>query len=167
MDTRLFKGCLTALLLLTFSSLALAGDYWVLGSFEKERNAHAEAKRLEASSGMAVKVAQFVKNGVVYNRVIADKNPGETHQAISDATGIWPWALYEDGKIQAAPSRYLAERQPTTAVETQVVYRDLDIRPPREGESLVEYCIQKARPKERELFCNDTMLGRELNVTVN
>lgn len=162
------------------SSQAFAANHWVLGSFEQEANALNEAERLKGSTGLDVKVAQYVRNGVVYNRVLLNKSSGETHQQIADSTGIMPWVLYEDGqpvsrtaqrtesgRVNNSGMQFATVTDTAAVAETKVVYQTLDVHPPGNGESLVEYCVRKANPKERELFCSDSMLGRVLNASVN
>lgn len=170
--------------LLVSSFSAYAGDYWVLGSYELQNNAFREADRLKNESGMDIKVVEYVRNGRVYNRLVVDKAAGETHEQISNSVGIYPWVLYENGRTPNA-SRYARapvressrnrrsemrmEDQPMmmASVSSSMAQANMNVNPPREGESLVEYCIQEANPRERELFCSDSMLGRVLDVSVN
>jgi len=167
------------------STVTIAQDYWVLGSFEVERNAQNEAARLRQETGLEIEVAGYVLGNRVYNRVVLAKKPESTHQEIASSTGVMPWTLYEG--VTIVPRREVAtlsrsraskadtgyimpEREnPRTEPETKVVYKtvDVDISPPGKKESLVEYCISKANPKERELFCSDDMLGRVLSASID
>lgn len=163
-------------MLLTVSSFAVnaAGNYWVLGSFEAVNSAMAEAEKLRNKTGLDIQVAKYNVAGTTYNRLIVAKDgSGSQRQALAMLEEK-PWTL-SDGGVSVARTRpvqrpkreeeIIAESAPRK--EPLIVYESVDVSPPAANESYVEYCVRKANPKERELFCSDGMLKRVVSDSVN
>lgn len=162
--------------LLTASSLTVnaADNYWVVGSFEFPRNAMKEAERIRNKTGLDIQVAQYGVAGITYNRLVLKKDSSAGQQQAMATLDVVPWTLYEGGARVARynpPARQMREPRRREShddePETRVVYQSVDVTPPRSNESYVEYCVQKANPKERELFCSDGMLKRVMSTSVN
>lgn len=184
MNRKLFGLILTVLALPAFAS-----DYWVLGSYEFDGNAAREAQRLRNATGMDVSVAQTSLGGVVYNRVVLARDSSLSQQQIIDSTGIVPWTLYEGNRAvprrlarASVPSRRVYAKPVTEgdfaltstesvskvpSMDLAMAYQSQDVTPPSADASYVDYCVQEANPKERELFCSDGMLRRVLSSSVN
>lgn len=167
-------------MLLTVSSFAVkaAGNYWVLGSFEAVNNAMTEAEKMRNKTGLDIQVAKYNVAGTTYNRlVVAKDGSGSQRQALAMLEEK-PWTL-SDGGVTVARTKARARPvqrpkleveiipDPAPRKEPQIVYESVDVTPPGANESYVEYCVRKANPRERELFCSDGMLKRVVSDSVN
>ena len=166
---------IVALFTITFTSTVYAVDsYWVLGSFKNVNYAIREAERIRSESGgLAIQVARYDVAGAIYNRVLLRKDGNTSLLQVAQAIGITPWSL--EGESVAGPVSNPRHREKTQEItdqreprepEVQIADQSLDVTPPRADESYLAYCIRKANPKERELFCTDNILKKMSVITV-
>jgi len=169
---------------ITFASSVYATDsYWVFGSFKNVNNAMREAERIRSESGgLEIQVARFDVAGASYNRVLLRKD-GNTSLLQVQAINIVPWLLEVESVVGLVSNPHPEERTQEIRIqhepheaEVQIARQSLDITPshvtspqvtpPLADESYMEYCMRKANPKERELFCTNEMLRKLSIITV-
>lgn len=174
MNRKLIGLVLTVLALPVFANDS-GKNYWVLGSFKVDGYAMQEAERMRQATGLEIEVAQYNLGGVVYNRVVLERTSSVGQQQIIDSTGIVPWTLFEGSRAvprQLArayvPERRVAQQQSNLSLMDRAnAHQVVDVNPPAADVSYVDYCVQQANPRERELFCSDGMLRRVLTASVN
>ena len=158
-----------ALFAITFAPTVYAVDsYWVLGSFKNVNYAIREAERIRSESGgLEIQVARFDVAGAIYNRILLRKDGNTSIQQVIQASGIMPWSLEDEsaavlvsnprpGERTQEITDQLEPREP----EVQIASQTLDVTPPQAYESYMGYCIRKANPTERKLFCTDDILQK-------
>ena len=163
----LIIGALSAIM---FASTVYAADsYWVFGSFKNINYAMKEAERIRsASGGLEIQVVSFDVAGASHNRLLLRKDGNANIQQVIQAVGIVPWSLEDESAVQRvdiADQREVREVREAREPEIKIAYKSLDVTPPRAGESYLMYCIKKANPEERRLYCTDAVLKTKFAMT--
>jgi hypothetical protein len=148
---------------------AQASEWWSLGAFKIPANAERESDRINAELGVDTIIA---RSGDLYRVVL--KKDGDPVQQKTDlqAQGLNPWTLaasevgddqpdeMEERKPQApeiaaepVQTPYSMEDEP----ESETVY---EMSPPKPGEKLLDYCVNRANKQERAVYCNNDMFNR-------
>ena len=124
--------------------------YLVLSSFEHADRAYLLAEQVNSKSVQPVEVAKAEVNNKTRYRVVhgpLSQRVNSVRDSYKEIAGDDTWWL-------------LTARPEIASIQEE------ELRGPEIGEAYVEYCGVKANRAEREAFCSDTQVEREISKTV-
>ncbi len=140
--------------------------YLVLSSFKHADRAHSFADQVISTELQPVEVSMTELNDETLYRVVHgpfDQRVDSVRNSYNDIVGNDTWWLLT-ARPEPAQSEPVMQATATTSLKPST--QESDRRGPEIGESYVEYCGTKANRAEREAFCSDSQVEREIFKTV-
>ena len=146
----------------------LAMDYYlVLSSFKHVDRAQLFADQVNLKEVQPVEVSVTEVNNETRYRVVSgpfDQRFSSVRDSYNEIVGHDTWWLLtarsEPAQINTEPVIQ------ATAISPETPIQESELRGPEIGDSYVKYCGTKANGAEREAFCSDSQVEREISKTV-
>lgn len=149
---------------------AQASEWWSVGAYSIVANAGRESNRLNAESGLATIIS---RSGDLHRIVLQKEDDPDQQKADLKVLGLEPWTL-EASQVELGDHADEMAKQgsQTSAIASEPVASSssmedepapepaYEMSPPKAGEKLRDYCVNRANKQERAVYCTNDVFNR-------